>query len=448
MTVTLVEAPEGGPAPTSLGAALSGTHVSSIHRLKDTNNEEGAFFIFGDLSIKVEGIWTLQFNLYQMKNGECVYITSCKSGSFEVQSHKGWVGMQESTPLTRQFAEQGVRLRLRKEPRTLLRKRGPASDNYEPRTYAKGQSQQSRASEPEISKDDGSIHGSNRSSQHSQAESVASVHTTISSLSHRPPQLGPRGFSQHSDFEEPSFKRSRTGSERMSPQSYGQAQYSSQRGSEQMSPQSFGQHQYAMESPQRMYQTEATFGMYNQPAAQPSYGGYYSQSPQTTNNPRDLPLDFARPAEGGGSSYGGHHQRPHMPLTIQTPSQFQQPLPYQQELTPTTTVRDSLTKLEVQSPLVPGIGGQSIYRQQSSPMYEAKLEQPQQITPSLYPPNTMSQQHHTIDPMMFRGIPPQQNFLPYPAFCSAEMTTAITSSMPTTMPGTTSGLGGEYFHHQ
>ena len=216
-----------------------------------------------------------------------------------------------------------------------------------------------------------------------------------------------------------------------------------------MTPQSFGQHQYTMHSPQRMYQTEPPFGMYNQPAAQPSYGGYYSQSPQTANNPRDLPFDFARPPEGGGS-YGGHHQRPHIPLTIQPPSQFHQPIPYQQELTPTTTVRDSLTKLEVQSPLVPGIGGQPIYRQQSSPLYEAKLEQQQQITPSIYPPHSIAQDHHTIDPMMFRGIPQQQNFLPYPSFCSAEMSpiTAITSSMSTSMPGTTSGLGGEYFHHQ
>ena len=449
MTVTLVEAPEGGPAPTSLGAALSGTHVSSIHRLKDTNNEEGAFFIFGDLSIKVEGIWALQFNLYQMKNGECVYITSCKSGSFEVQSHKGWVGMQESTPLTRQFAEQGVRLRLRKEPRTLLRKRGPASDNYEPRTYTKGQSQQSKASDSEIGKDEASLHSSTHGSQHSQASSVASVHSAISPLSQRPLQLGPRGFTQRSEFEEPSFKRSRTGSERMSPQSYGQAQYHSPRGSEQMTPQSFGQQQYHMQSPQRMYQSEPPFGMYNQPAAQASYGGYYSQSPQTTNNPGELPLEFVRSAEAGGTSYGGQQPRSHMPLTIQPPSQFQQPMAYQQELTPTTTVRDSLTKLEVHSPLIPGIGTQSIYRQQSSPLYEAKLEQQHHITPSLYPPNNIAQEHNPTDSIMFRGLPPQQTFLPYPSFCSAEMKplTAITSSMPTTMPGTTSALGGEYFHH-
>jgi hypothetical protein len=113
------------------GAAFSGTHVSSIHRLKDTNNEEGAFFIFGDLSFKFKGIWTLQFNLLKMEDGECAYITSCKSSPFKVQSHKSWVGMQESTPLTRQFTEQGVRLRLRNEPRTLLGNRGLASERVQ-----------------------------------------------------------------------------------------------------------------------------------------------------------------------------------------------------------------------------------------------------------------------------------------------------------------------------
>ncbi|KAG9248972.1 velvet factor, partial [Calycina marina] len=128
MTVALIEGLGGIQPPIILGSALSGTHVSSLHRLKDTNNQDGAFFIFGDLSIKVEGTWALQFNLYEMdqERNSCTYITACRSSPFKVQTQKGWIGMQESTQLTRTFAEQGVRLRLRKEPRTLLRQGGPS----------------------------------------------------------------------------------------------------------------------------------------------------------------------------------------------------------------------------------------------------------------------------------------------------------------------------------
>ncbi|KAL8710728.1 MAG: hypothetical protein Q9220_004746 [cf. Caloplaca sp. 1 TL-2023] len=45
---------------------LSGTVVSSLHRLKDTDNSDGGFFVFGDLSVKVEGEYQLRFRLFEM----------------------------------------------------------------------------------------------------------------------------------------------------------------------------------------------------------------------------------------------------------------------------------------------------------------------------------------------------------------------------------------------
>ncbi|KAL8827907.1 MAG: hypothetical protein Q9170_006827 [Blastenia crenularia] len=45
---------------------LSGTLVSSLHRLKDIDNADGGFFVFGDLSVKVEGEYRLRFSLFEM----------------------------------------------------------------------------------------------------------------------------------------------------------------------------------------------------------------------------------------------------------------------------------------------------------------------------------------------------------------------------------------------
>ncbi|KAF4624734.1 hypothetical protein G7Y89_g13435 [Cudoniella acicularis] len=145
MSCSLVGPSEGTLPQGPLGTALAGTLVSSLHRLKDTDNSDGAFFVFGDLSIKLEGTFRLQFNLYEMRDKECFHIQSIQSDPFTCHPQKHFPGMSESTFLTRSFSDQGVRLRLRKEPRTLLRKRGPASDDYEPRTYQKNPRQQSQS---------------------------------------------------------------------------------------------------------------------------------------------------------------------------------------------------------------------------------------------------------------------------------------------------------------
>ncbi|OBT96375.1 hypothetical protein VE01_05624 [Pseudogymnoascus verrucosus] len=127
--------------------ALAGTLVSSLHRLKDSDNIDRGFFVFGDLSVKIEGTFKLQFTLYEVRDKEVEYITSTLSEPFKVHPAKNWPGMAESTFLTRSFSDQGVRLRLRKEPRFRLSTRGPGSDNYEPRHYNTSRRRQSKQME-------------------------------------------------------------------------------------------------------------------------------------------------------------------------------------------------------------------------------------------------------------------------------------------------------------
>jgi hypothetical protein len=135
MTCSLVGSPEGDLPPGPLGTALAGTLVSSLHRLKDQHNVDSAFFVFGDLSIKLEGIFRLRFDLYELRGAESWHIQSTQTEPFKSHSAKTFPGMSESTFLTRTFSDQGVRLRLRKEPRALLKKRGPSTDDYRPRQY-------------------------------------------------------------------------------------------------------------------------------------------------------------------------------------------------------------------------------------------------------------------------------------------------------------------------
>ncbi|KAI0887754.1 velvet factor-domain-containing protein [Annulohypoxylon maeteangense] len=108
---------------------MAGTTVSSLHRLKDPTNKEGAFFVFGDLTIKSEGEYVIRFDLLQMtmdniEDGEFwVTICSVTSDPFKVHAGRAFPGMAESTFLTRSFSDQGVRLRLRKDSRQIANKK-------------------------------------------------------------------------------------------------------------------------------------------------------------------------------------------------------------------------------------------------------------------------------------------------------------------------------------
>jgi hypothetical protein len=216
MSCSLVGHEDGIPTGT-LGAALAGTLVSSLHRLKDTDNNDGAFFVFGDLSVKLEGTFRLQFNLYEMRQNECYHIQAIQTDPFPVHSTKNFQGMAESTFLTRSFSDQGVRLRLRKEPRTLLRKRGPAHDDYQPRHYRNSNRQSSQGAERQ-SVTSSESQEAVRQSQNEQGDFIESPQGLSHSYDQRP-SIG-RHFSQQSTASYPgtmsydeSSKRPRTGSE-------------------------------------------------------------------------------------------------------------------------------------------------------------------------------------------------------------------------------------------
>lgn len=119
--------------------ALLGTIVSSLYSLKDTDNSVGGFFVFGDLSVKCEGTYRLEFTLFELKMPDkwCWFLASVRSEPFTVYAQKYFPGMAESTFLTRSFSDQGVRLRLRKDSRSITtRKRNSTVADY-PQRYSR-----------------------------------------------------------------------------------------------------------------------------------------------------------------------------------------------------------------------------------------------------------------------------------------------------------------------
>lgn len=109
----------------SKDSVLTGTRVSSLYNLKDLENNQGGFFVFGDLFAGRVGTYRLTFTLHELRlaDKECRMLSHIVSDRFVVYTTKTFCGLTASTPLTRHFKDQGVRLVLYTGPRTVSTKR-------------------------------------------------------------------------------------------------------------------------------------------------------------------------------------------------------------------------------------------------------------------------------------------------------------------------------------
>ncbi|KAH6600587.1 hypothetical protein BASA50_002151 [Batrachochytrium salamandrivorans] len=102
---------------------MSGSTASSLHRLRDIDGTYGGFFVFPDISIRHEGRFRLKFTLFEiLSSGEDPAVppkvsrrNSVISDIFTVYQAKLFPGMTESSALSRFFAEQGLKIRIRKD---------------------------------------------------------------------------------------------------------------------------------------------------------------------------------------------------------------------------------------------------------------------------------------------------------------------------------------------
>lgn len=126
---------------------LTGMPVSGMAYL-DRPSEAG-YFIFPDLSVRHEGKYRLSFNLYEetkdhkdhdadqspdaateAPNGSFDWRLEVKSAPFTVFSAKKFPGLAESTILSRTVAEQGCRVRIRRDVR-MRRREGKVGTDFD-----------------------------------------------------------------------------------------------------------------------------------------------------------------------------------------------------------------------------------------------------------------------------------------------------------------------------
>lgn len=133
------------PATTST-PVLTGMPVSGMAYL-DRPSEAG-YFLFPDLSVRHEGLYRLSFNLYEETKEEkdldeetsnskqspvgasFDWRMEIKSVNFSVYSAKKFPGLAESTTLSRTVAEQGCRVRIRRDVRMRRRDGKPSNNDY------------------------------------------------------------------------------------------------------------------------------------------------------------------------------------------------------------------------------------------------------------------------------------------------------------------------------
>ncbi|KAJ2676763.1 hypothetical protein GGI25_003408 [Coemansia spiralis] len=99
---------------------LLGEYSASSSIVEDENGERGCFFVFPNLSIRLEGRYRLRFMLIKLPNMHDVHqpmlptsIATIFSDPFDVYSIKTFPGMIESTPLSRALAQQGLKIPIR-----------------------------------------------------------------------------------------------------------------------------------------------------------------------------------------------------------------------------------------------------------------------------------------------------------------------------------------------
>ncbi|KAL9038393.1 MAG: hypothetical protein Q9180_003164 [Flavoplaca navasiana] len=125
---TAVDPTASTPTPPGMFTRnLIGSLGVSAFKLTDCDNAIGIWFILQDLSVRTEGNFRLKMNFvnvgsspsspnnHGVNSGSAPVLASCFSAVFQVYSAKKFPGVIESTPLSKCFATQGIKIPIRKD---------------------------------------------------------------------------------------------------------------------------------------------------------------------------------------------------------------------------------------------------------------------------------------------------------------------------------------------
>jgi hypothetical protein len=130
-------------------AAPPGSHTRNLigslavpaSKLTDQNHETGIWFVFQDLSVRTEGNFCLKFTFVDVNDPEnhghptkrqSPILATVFSQTFQVYSAKKFPGVIESTELSKAFAQQGVKIPIRKDNAKIANAEEFKNDNSDP----------------------------------------------------------------------------------------------------------------------------------------------------------------------------------------------------------------------------------------------------------------------------------------------------------------------------
>lgn len=129
MTTAMPLPPPPATATGMFTRNLIGSLTVNAFRLTDTEGKVGFWFVLQDLSVRTEGNFRLKMNFVDVGSGQgnntlntgrAPVLATCFSEQFQVYSAKKFPGVIESTPLSKVFASQGIKIPIRKDgPKTL-----------------------------------------------------------------------------------------------------------------------------------------------------------------------------------------------------------------------------------------------------------------------------------------------------------------------------------------
>ena len=117
--------PDALPPPTEadkLNRVLFGESFTHACSILDLNGQPTIFFVFADLSVKLEGLFRPRYRFFDLfsrtvGNIHVPILAECFGGCFAVYSTKEFPGLKRSTPLTKHLSRWGIRVNIRETER-------------------------------------------------------------------------------------------------------------------------------------------------------------------------------------------------------------------------------------------------------------------------------------------------------------------------------------------